>query len=318
MKLNNTIKLLIKILVVAGAFAYIFYRLYHYDFGAFDAGNFTAGGLPGIFLLCVVMVLMFLNWLIESIKWKYLVSAFEVITVRKSLQAVMAGLTVSMITPNRIGELAGRVFVLKKEYRGMAVFSTMVGSISQLATTLSMGAAGIGILLCFYDIGPDRGSASFYLMISGLMLIAFLCLLFYFRVRIIEKTVSRLRWFKKMQPWLAIFSAYKSKGLAYVLFLSICRYLIFLAQFYLLLLFFNSGLNFFEAMLVISATYFVTTMIPSITFAEFGIRGSVVIFFCSYFTPDFAGAFSASVLLWFINVAIPALVGGVFVSRLKL
>ena len=62
-----------------------------------------------------------------------------------------------------------------------------------------------------------------------------------------------------------------------------------------------------------------TTMalIPSITLAELGIRGSVIIYFTELFISDFTGTLSASIVLWFINLAIPAIIGSFFMYRIK-
>ena len=55
--------------------------------------------------------MMFLNWLVEALKWRYMISKIENISIMTAYRAVLTGITVSTFTPNRIGEYGGRVFV---------------------------------------------------------------------------------------------------------------------------------------------------------------------------------------------------------------
>jgi len=66
--------------------------------------------------------------------------------------------------------------------------------------------------------------------------------------------------------------------------------------------------------------YLVMAAIPTITLTELGVRGSVSLYFIGlYFTNhnnDIA-ILSATTMVWIINLVIPALIGAVFVFRLK-
>jgi len=67
------------------------------------------------------------------------------------------------------------------------------------------------------------------------------------------------------------------------------------------------------------------TAIPTVTLVELGIRGSVSLYFIGLYFDRFAavteeinaGIISSSSTLWLINLAIPALLGTIFVFRLK-
>jgi len=91
--------------------------------------------------------------------------------------------------------------------------------------------------------------------------------------------------------------------------LSILKYLIFSFQYYLLLRFFGSPINYFQAFIGISLSYLVSSGIPSITITELGIRGSVSMFFLGIYTDNQSAILAASSWLWIVNVAIPAFFG---------
>ena len=96
-----------------------------------------------IYGIILVFLMMFLNWFIEALKWRFLISKIEKISFLRSLRAIFSGITVSAFTPNRIGEYGGRVFCLKEGDRGQAVLITVIGSMSQLITTIVFGTIGV-------------------------------------------------------------------------------------------------------------------------------------------------------------------------------
>ena len=75
----------------------------------------------------VLLLLMISNFLIESIKWRLVVSSNNSISILKAVKGVLVGQTFAFFTPNRIGEYAGRTLYLEEGKKLMGV--------SQLAWT---------------------------------------------------------------------------------------------------------------------------------------------------------------------------------------
>ena len=108
------------------------------------------------------------------------------------------------------------------------------------------------------------------------------------------------------------------KGLLSLLLgLSALRYLIFSFQYYMLLLAMQVDMPFLQAMIFISVIYLVLTAIPSIALADIGIRGSVALFFFGMVSDNTTGILLATLLLWFINIVLPALIGYIYVWKMK-
>ncbi|MFA6401838.1 MAG: hypothetical protein WCX31_09470 [Salinivirgaceae bacterium] len=59
------------------------------------------------------------------------------------------------------------------------------------------------------------------------------------------------------------------------------------------------------------------TFIPTFALAELGVRGSVAVLVIGTLSPLSSAIIAASVLLWIINLALPALVGAQFLYRFK-
>ena len=147
MKSKKTISFIIKIGVVAFALFFLYKqlisksRLEHFSI---DHVLLQFSNNYLVFILLILM--MFLNWFLESLKWRFLVSKIEKISINCSIRAVFSGITVSAFTPNRVGEYAGRVFCLNDSDRIQGVLITVIGSMAQLVTTIFFGLLSILIL----------------------------------------------------------------------------------------------------------------------------------------------------------------------------
>ena len=143
--------------------------------------------------------------------------------------------------------------------------------------------------------------------------------------------INKLKWphsrpkIKKICSHLSILASYSGKELAKVLLLSLARYFVFTSQFYLLLILFHVQLPFVTGFVLISAVYYTMAVIPTVALTELGVRGSVSLFFIGlYFDkagqlcePVKIGILSSSVILWIINLIIPAIIGSFFVLKLR-
>jgi hypothetical protein len=107
--------------------------------------------------------------------------------------------------------------------------------------------------------------------------------------------------------------------------MSFLRYLVFTTQFLLLLKVFSVPVPIPEGIIITSLIFFVLSVVPTVTLTELGIRDSAAVYFFGIWfshsggmtDPILIGILSASTLLWIINLAVPAVIGTLFVFRLK-
>ena len=99
--------------------------------------------------LFFVFALMIVNWSIDAVKWRFLISKIEKVSFWLSLKAVF-GITVSMFTPNRIGEFGG-VSCLSQVDRIKAVH-IIFGNVNQLITTLIFGLLALVLFASEYSV----------------------------------------------------------------------------------------------------------------------------------------------------------------------
>ena len=326
-KIYKIYGLIIKIAIIVIAVCFIYWRLIlkdnlHSTLLSFKE-SFLQPSFTAVFL--IVFLLMIVNWSIEALKWKYLISKIEIVPFFRAFFAILTGITISIFTPNRIGEYGGRVFVLKKAKRWEGVFITVLGSISQLIVTLIVGAICFVFYANEYLVLPFNSQYSFYSLILIVVSFTIILLLFFFNISFLTVVLKKISGKSfRISLYGRIFSLYTYKELLVTLLYSCSRYIIFIIQFYLLLNLFGAKIPFGQSLIMVSVIYFVMAIIPTITLTEIGIRGSVSLFFIGmYFQknnfpvlPD-VSIITASSVLWLVNLAIPALLGIFFVFKLK-
>ena len=305
-----------KIAIILISYIYIGIKLYQFDdyksfLSQFNNSTFSSG-----IILCSILILMFFNWATESIKWQFLLNKIQKQNFIQAIKAVFAGVTVSIFTPNRIGEFAGRIFFLKKEFRIQAVCANITGNLSQLLITLIAGIAGILFLLFV------KGSLTMLSLTSQISfvfagLLTFIFIFYFFNLEKIKKLLERFSLIKKYPEFTGVLSLYRRKDILLLLGISLIRYIIFSIQFFLAIKFFGIEMSLLNAGIAISLTWFVMAIIPTVGISEIGVRGSVALFFFGMFVQNPVSVISATLLLWIINLALPAIIGSFFVIRIK-
>lgn len=267
--------------------------------------------------LSVLVSLMMLNWTLEAFKWRTLVQHMEKISVWKSLKAIFSGITIAIFTPNRVGEYGGRIFHLKKADRIDATLFTIVGSYAQLVVTLVTGiVATVFFLPQHVGLGPITPMQ--YNLIGLLMFgLAIALVVLFLNTRLLTTIINWLPIPDKYRHYASVFEYHSSATLWKVFLASLGRYLIFTFQFFLLLHLFEVDINYANAMMMISMTYFVMTAVPTIAITELGVRGSVAVYFLGMISTNVKSIFLASSMLWLINLAVPALIGVLFIFQLR-
>ena len=312
MPLKKYLSIIIKIVIVFFSFYFIYHQLVeNKSFEELDISVLIDTVKKNKVYLVGVILMMFLNWLVEALKWRYMISKIENISIMTAYRAVFTGITVSTFTPNRIGEYGGRVFCLEKGDRIKAVFITVLCSMSQLLVTILFGS--ISLFILFDEILIDKT----FLSISLLILLNLFLLFSYFNISHIVNFLGKFKLIKSFKRYLEVLVMYNYKDLIIAFIYSNTRYFIFSLQFIILLHVFGINISFMDAILSVMLIFFFITITPTITIAEIGVRGSVAIFVLGLFSSNDIAILSSTTLLWLINLIIPAIIGSFFIFSLK-
>jgi hypothetical protein len=255
-------------------------------------------------LLSFTFLLLFLNWGIEVQKWKMITSPIEKISFGKAWQSVWTGVCIGNLTPGRVGEFAGRMLFFSVPNRAKIATTHFICGITQLVITVVAGCTGMLLLSKTLDQG------FFFITLGGEIFLLLLLLIGLYRINNVLNWLLRNTFLRKFN-----FEglSYERSLLVKLLLLSVIRYFIFSFQFYLLLLCCGISGDVLKVCAAISITYLLLSTIPMISFIEVGVRAYVTVLLFSSFGINEWQLSTVSTLLWFINLAVPSVVGYVFI-----
>ncbi len=267
--------------------------------------SFSSLSFSRLFFLFFVILLMPFNWFLEVKKWQKITSKIHHFSFSVALKSVLAGITTGYVTPNRIGEFAGRVLFLPKEKRSVGVLLSIVNGITQ-----NMIITILGLIATFFYISKFRSVIDISDLYYALFVLVIVTIL-YFSVPYLTQNRRVKSWSKKLKvsKFTNYFSLLSKKDLFVILLISAFRFVIFCGQFWLILSFFGINLSFVEAIISIPTMYLLVTYTPSFAFSEPLIRGSYAIFIIGFLSINHIGIALTSILIWIINFVIPLLFG---------
>jgi hypothetical protein len=314
-KSKKIFSVVFKIAILLLAFGFIFKKLHNNK----NLNNFQtlAKGLNLDYLyltLVGVFLLMLLNWFIESVKWRFLLRKIERITLHKALESVFCGLTLAIITPNRIGEYGGRVFFLSPRKRIFGVIAMAVGSVGQMVITNVLGAIAI---LLFVQRFFDLNIMLFYSLVF--VVVGFICffLFFYFNIRLLDYLLSKVKFLHAFKRYFHIFDKFRKTDLGLVLFYSLCRYIVFTSQYCLIIHLLVPEIPIADMIMMIFILFFIQSALPSLDLLDVGVRSMTATYFFAFITSQEVAIIASTTLIWLVNLIIPAIIGSVFVLKLN-
>ena len=269
----------------------------------------------------LALVFVGVNWGLEARKWQLLVAPLEKLSFATAFKSVLAGCSITMLTPNRVGEYGGRILYLKEEHRLDAIPLTILGSISQLFITLLAGTGGLLYLKFFH---ADTRLFSFLPAYTGDVLLcisisaAVFLILVYLRVGPLVRFLSRARFAKKLTAHVILLNSFSRKQLLIILFLSFLRYTVFILQYLLLLEVMQVEIGFITCLMLLTVFYLIMAMAPTIGFTELPIRAAAGLQLLQLYSNNVLGIQAASLGIWVINLAIPAVIGSLLILGLKI
>ncbi len=315
---NNTRKYLnliikIAVLLLAGWYIYSKVSSQHnlHEFKLLMKGldrNLVTG------VLVAVVVLMFCNWFLEIVKWKFISRRIEHLSWWRATEAVFCGLTWAIFTPNRIGEYGGRVMYLKAENRASGAVAMGVGHFAQLVLTSIFGALSIAwFMTTFLSFQPGM---KILIWIAGIVY-ATLFLLIFFNVHWVDRLVRRIKFLKKIQPFFSVLEDYNRRELSVILGLSLSRFIIFTSQYIILMEVILPDLPFLSMVLMIFILFFIQSAVPSLDLFDFSVRSFVASNLYSYITTQEIAVMAIVSCIWFVNLILPAILGSVFAIKVN-
>ncbi|RZJ71665.1 MAG: hypothetical protein EOO45_11635 [Flavobacterium sp.] len=295
---------LAKLLVVGGAFYFIYDRIANNEQMDWNRFSEMLAGQNSLPLIFVVLLLTFLNRFIEILKWQNLASTIRPVSVAMATEQVLAALTAALFTPNGIGEYAAKTLYFKKSDAKTVVFLNLICNGVQLIIAVLFGLAGLIIFNALYDVIPNRTLIIILATIIAVVAIVFSSRKITIRGYSIQKLGDKINELPKR--------IHRKNGL-----LAFFRYLCIMHQHYFIFLAFGVDLPYPIMISAIAGVYFLGSSLPSFQLLDFAVRGSVAVFFFGILGVNEWIVVFAATLQWLLNIVIPVTIGSYFVFRFK-
>lgn len=272
--------------------------------------------LENVDLLLFIVAFSFLipNLGFQFLKWKYLLnSILDFRENNKIARSLFVGLSSGIFTPMRLGEYYGRSLDVKERSISEVAALTFVDKFFVLVTVVVIG----GIFFVFFvsdllQLGFGiRIGASLFMMI----LLALPFIVIQFKDSEVVKLLHKSKMLHKFFHNISSLKKIDSKILLNTFFFSVIIYLIYTFQYAILISAFSKTSSLFDHFVLGNVIMFSKALIPQISFGELGVRESTSVFYSSFFKVSGAAAFNASILIFVINLLIPAIIGFLFITK---
>lgn len=299
-KTNEFLGLGIKLLVVSLSFVIIYKAIQDFSYAQWQL-IFNSSHL--CLLLGVAVVFSFLNWLLESLKWKVLIFDHKPIQFWTAFSETLRAHAVSMITPNKIGEFGAKASFYPKKMRKSVLKQTLTGQLYQLLATCLFGSFGLAFVFfrltspLQFAIGITLG----ILMMFGL---------------VVYLLKPRYHWLRTLKTYLKSIADLSNKTNAKVMMLSLARYLCFSHLFFILLYFFEQGITYVEVMPVLFVVYLVSSIVPTFLLLDATLKASLsLVLLNGIIASEFI--LLVNLLMWIFNFGLPAVAGNLLILKTK-
>ncbi|MFC4818005.1 hypothetical protein [Flavobacterium sp. GCM10023249] len=303
-KTKQFLILLLKLLIVGGAFYFIYDRLASEDQFTWNQFQGIVAEKASFTSIFIVLLFSFFNRYVEILKWQNLAGVIRPISVGESTKQVLGALTLALFTPNGIGEYAGKALFFEKENTKKIIFLNLICNGVQMALTVVFGTFGLLYFNANYTIITPKA----VLLIYGIFLLTLAVLFFLKKITIrgysLEKLIHKINKIPK--------NIHQKNSI-----LGIIRYLIFSHQYYFLFVLLGVQLPYPILMAAITSVYFLASSLPSFQFIDFAVKGSVAVFFFGKLGVNEWIVVFISTLMWFLNTVLPVIVGSYFVFTFK-
>ncbi|WP_373552364.1 lysylphosphatidylglycerol synthase domain-containing protein [Haliscomenobacter sp.] len=283
--------------------------------------NLSGAALVYLLFCCFLMPF---NWLLETFKWRVFTQPWSGMSFKQSWHAVLAGVSASMLLPNRSGDYLGRWLLTPKGQKTQILLATIASNYCQFLVLLGMGFPSLLWLRYYVKSSPIEQTGLFL----SFIIVLFLCLLLLGVVVIpwlLHHYAERIRggtwrgFFKFVQmplkQGLDITERYSWRTFAAGFGFAWLRYGLYSIQYYAILRFYGINLPLDAALAGVGSIYLLQTAIPLPPVLALLARGEIALLIWGIWGANALSILAASYTLFVLNLAFPALLGLFYIVK---
>lgn len=307
---------ILQIIISLAAAIFVAYKLFQFNEWEAFYQHFNHNQLHFSLLTIVLLALSFLSLSLEALKWQQLVHLVYSLKFSDALFQILKGLQAGMVTPGRLGDPPSRILHLPRKVRSQSLLLSVMGIMVQ---NLVIGAGAILSLLFLNKTIVVTDASTISKVEAEVMKYAgFLVLLIatgQLLLLIATRFLNKFNLIQRITSFFLIIKNFKLKEIGNILLLTIFKYFVFCFQFWLILFYFNIVTHPSHILLV--AIYFgAITLLPTVTIADLGLRGSIAILLFGLISANDMGIVLSVFVLWVTNFGVPAFIPVMWKSKI--
>lgn len=227
------------------------------------------------------------------------------LSFKNAAAQTLSALTTSLWTPNRVGDYGAKAMYFLPKNRKKVILRNVFGNLAQMTITVVFGI--IGVFYLSENIKwPSLSINGWWFVFLPIIIVIMWKMRGFFSAQLRKARIAFC--FKKLsrEQWQKVF------------LFSVIRYLLFSFQFYYLLILFGTPIHYLNAMAIISAMYFFSSVLPSIFIFDILIKGSIAVFLFGFVDVAEYIVLSVVMLMWVLNVVFPSILGAYYIMIYKL
>jgi len=268
---------------------------------------------PSWFFMAVLLLPV--NLLLEAKKWHLLIRKVAPSTkFGAAFGSMMAGFSLGLFTPVRLGDYAGRALYLDHRNKWELVALTFTDRMISLSAYITFGLISLTLYLNIDSSTPGYLSYPVFYASAVLVLLIAYCLInpgSIYRAVVSSVKIERLR------SVISFLSRLSHKDVVVLFSIATTRYFVFTTQFVLIVYSFGTEVSLVLLYMAATLVFLTKSIVPSFTLLELGIREGAAVFFFGSMGVAAAIAFDSALILFALNLLLPALLGVPFIFRLK-
>jgi hypothetical protein len=268
----------------------------------------AAVSLKGLGCVGLCLALMPLNWGLESYKWKTITEPVQKISYKRAIRSVYSGVCLGNFAPGRATEFIAKILFFEISNRPKVTVLHFINGMFQFSITVTIGF--IALIIRLNDFENDY---SWLVYVSGTIGLLMLCGLT-FCVYNVDKILHFIvRKISKEKNALDFNYHFNRPTVIKLIAFSLLRYVVFFSQLFVFL----SGKSIIPYLTGISIYFLITASIPMFSIVEAAIRAAVALIVFKGVGGSDSVIALCTILIWFINIILPSLVGYYFLVKEK-
>ncbi|MFT7155584.1 MAG: uncharacterized membrane protein YbhN (UPF0104 family) [Parvicella sp.] len=276
------------------------------------------GTVSGFIILLLVVLLQFVNYGLEMLKWRQTLPIEDMKLPKVTLlKAVYVGNSFAFVTPNRFGAFIGRFLIVNQMDKVVVTLSTFYGNFIQMCVTMLAGSLAVVLSIKSNLVYLPSWMETLGFKIA-LIAITLLFVWMIFNMKIWLRLMEKLKWnflLKNKEKW-SFIGEYERKTSIIMLLWASCRYVVFCFQLFLIFIIFDVDLSVVDFCVFVGVLYLFTTFIPSAIASNVGTREAVALLLLSGLNQD-AQIVLSTLVLWLVNMVLPALIGWLLLLKIN-